>query len=244
MKLSEIRPFVYLATLVIPFLSQCNVNCISASGKEVSEMRKPGTFSKVDVGGAMKVFLKQGTESSVSIEAAENIMPLIKTEVKGETLEISQKNSFCNPGTINVYITSPHFTGVSASGAVQVANADTLKSGDFSIDLSGASKVELAINTGSLKTDVSGACKMTLKGQCGNHKVDMSGACELNAIDLVAAKYDIDASGACKLHINVLEELNSSMSGASYIEYKGQPKTVNADNSGASKVTKIEDGRP
>lgn len=236
------KPYFLIVSLVflMPFISSCNLNCITASGKSVAESRNTDPFTKVEMGGGMQVFLKQGNESTVNIEADQNIMPLIKTEVRDHTLHISTGNNVCNSGTIKVYITSPVISAVDASGAVEIANAGILKSDKFNLDLSGACKALLSIDAGEIETESSGASVITLKGKAKSHRIDMSGAVELDAESLVVEKYDIETSGACKLKIHVTDELRSSSSGASEISYHGQPKVINSDNSGASKLHKLD----
>lgn len=233
-------PVGILLIFIIPLIAGCNVNCINASGEQVSEMRNLGPFKKIDVGGAMEVYLKQGPTSSVSLEADKNIMRHLKTEVRGETLSISHDFNICNSGTIRAYITSPNFEEIEASGAVKLANGGVLKGEKLLLDVSGASKLELSVEVGTLETDASGASKIALKGKASSHRVDVSGACKINAFDLVVGKYSIETSGASKLEVNALNTLDVSSSGASKIDYKGNPSSISNDKSGASSLTKVD----
>jgi len=57
-------------------------------GSEVEESRDVSGFSKVDLSGCGNIFLTQGDEESLKIEAKEKLMEYIITEVSNDTLYI------------------------------------------------------------------------------------------------------------------------------------------------------------
>ena len=83
------------------FFSSCDSNCVTGSGKQVSETRSVGDFSEIETGGSIKLIIKQGPKA-VRVVADDNILKLIKTDVDGNTLDIDQDGNFCNSGSITV----------------------------------------------------------------------------------------------------------------------------------------------
>ena len=111
------------------------------------------------------------------------------------------------------------------------------------IDLSGASKGEIAGDSHTLDIDVSGSGKLSLTGKYFEAKMDVSAAGHVNvkgSLDAVriegsgAAKLDlsecttsearIELSGASSASIYVLDKLGVSLSGASRCHYKAGDK--------------------
>lgn len=212
--------------------------CVSGSGHQISENRSINPFTFVETSGSMKVILKQGPQQ-VRIVADDNIQSMIRTSVHGNTLSIDTKGNFCNTGPITVYLSSPNFEGVDASGAVELMSEGKLNVKDFDLDLSGSSKVNLDLNAANVRTKSSGSSEIHLKGQAGSHDVDLSGSGSIDALDFVVGKYHIESTGASKSRINVLNTLEVRSSGSSDVEYKGNPSRVDNDDSGASSVKRI-----
>lgn len=221
-------------------LSSCNFNCISGSGRRVTENRSVGTFTKVEFGGNIRLKVKQDSVSSMRITADDNIQREIKTRVKGGVLQIKMDGNFCNTGLIEIELSSKEWKGIEASGACQIYTENQLHTNDFMLDLSGASKVVMDIVASRMRTSSSGSAKVKLTGQAGAHDVDLSDAAEIQAFDFVVGNYNIETSGSSDCAINVLNSLNVQSSGASKILYKGNPKTIHHDESGAATLKHVE----
>lgn len=237
----------YLSTLTIAgalittgILSSCNYRCVHGSGNQTTEKRKAEDFKKVDISGAFKVHLKQDSSLTIDIKADDNLIKYISTSVEGGVLHIKSRKNFCDPGDMVINIGVKNLDEIKASGAVEVNSDGKLNAKDFKLDLSGATKITLDLNAANVSTDGSGATEVHLTGQAASHKIDLSGAGKIEAFDFVVGDYDIETSGIGHCKINVLKTLNVHTSGASEIQYKGSPSTVNNDKSGASSIKKVD----
>ncbi|PWK78030.1 putative autotransporter adhesin-like protein [Mucilaginibacter oryzae] len=228
------------AFIVTGILSSCRLKCVHGSGNQTTEKRKADDFKKVEISGAFKVHLKQDSTLGITITADDNLIKYISTSVEGGTLHIKSKKNFCDPGDMVINIGVKNLEEVKAAGAVEVFSDGKITAKDFKLDLSGATKVTLDLNAANVSTEGSGATEITLKGQAASHKIDLSGAGKVNAFDFVVGTYDIETSGIGHCNINVLQTLNVHTSGASEIQYKGSPSTVNNDKSGASSIKKVD----
>src|SRR5688572_29539528 len=92
---------------------------VSGDGNIVSQNRKTGNFEIIDVSGAFKIDLRQGTTTSVDISADENLMEFIEVYLEGNTLVVAQKDGYNLRPTedIKVTIVAPMVTAVDLSGA-------------------------------------------------------------------------------------------------------------------------------
>lgn len=226
--------------LIVLGLSACNGPCIEGSGNQVSQNRNVEAFTSVETGGAVKLVLQQDSIQKVSIVADDNIQEHIKTIVNGDRLQIKMDNNFCDAGPITIYVNAKTFSGVSASGTVNVISTGRINTGDFDLDLSGNSKVELDIIAANFKTNSSGSSEITLRGQARKHELSSSGSSDVDAFDFVVADYSIATSGSSNCRINVLNSLDVQSSGSSEIEYRGNPKRINNDKSGSSSIKKVD----
>lgn len=193
-----------------------NFGGVHGSGAMKSETRNVSGFSAIDVSGAFEVEIVAQKDFSVEVEADDNLLELIKTEVDGDTLKIKSEKSLKSSNPLKIRISAPNIE---------------------SLDLSGASKVNIAnLNNDSLSLDSSGASKIKIEGTTKSFDVEMSGASRLDAENLKAENVSVDSSGASSAYVFVTNELKADLSGATNVTYSGSPKNVQKKTSGASSV--------
>ncbi len=189
---------------------------VSGSGNVTTEKRDVTDFQEIEVGGVFEVEVTAQKDFSVEIEADDNLLPLIKTEVSGGVLRLETEKGISTKNPIRVRISAPNIEN---------------------LDISGASKVSLAnLKNENLQIDSSGASKIIVAGETENLTVDVSGASKIDAENLKSENASIDASGASKVSVFVANELKSDASGASSIIYSGSPKNLIKKTSGVSSI--------
>lgn len=189
---------------------------VKGSGVAASEVRNVSGFKGVDVGGVFEVEIIAGNDFEVKVEADENLLQYIRTEVDGGVLKISSTERIRSHEPLRVRVSAPTIESLEASGVCKVSLTG-VKNNELSIGTSGASKVSVAGETSSLTVDVSGAS--SVEGE-----------------SLKAENAKVEASGASKVNVFVTGRLVSDASGASKIGYTGNPASVEKSTSGASKV--------
>jgi Putative auto-transporter adhesin, head GIN domain len=211
---------------------------IKGNGIIKKEERKVSGFKAIQIGGAFEVSLKQGSSEFCYVEADENLLEYIETRVVGGILKISTSKSIKNPKALNIYIGVKDLDLLDLSGACEFKSEGRIKTEDLELEISGASEVNLSIDVNALELDLSGASEVELVGSAKAMKADCSGASELEAFGLEVTNADIEASGASEADINVTGMLIVDASGASSIDYKGNPDSVKKDLSGAADIDK------
>jgi hypothetical protein len=189
---------------------------VKGSGNIQTEKREITDFNSVKTGGAITVDIVAQRDFNVEVEADDNLLEHIKTEIKGDTLKIYTEGSISTRNPIRVRIAMPQIE---------------------SLDISGASTGTLTnVKNESLTIDASGASKIRIDGETGDLNVDLSGASRLDAENLRAENVTVEAGGASSAIVWALNDLRAEASGASNIRYAGEPKNVKKNTSGASSV--------
>jgi len=227
-----------LITLLI--IASCNVIGEMGSGNVIRQERKVSSFNGIEVSGAFDVMLIQGTTSSLVVEADDNLMDLIRTEVRGSTLVIDNKRPIAHSKSLKLFITFTELKSVDLSGAVDIESQGKLTLPELAISGSGASDGKLDLDVQRLSIDCSGGSKLKLTGSAKDVNVEASGAVDLFAYDFPAENYKLSISGAGKAEINVSKNLNVDISGAASVHYKGSPTGIYQDISGAGSVKKVD----
>ena len=215
------RTAFFLSLLVLLALGGCRFDDFhktTGSGTMKLEKRNVPAFTAVDISGAYDVEIIVQKEQSLEIEGDDNLLPLIKTEVRNGVLAINNEKGFNTKHTLRVRISVPQLKGISTSGASEIVVAN-VKSDEFNIDTSGAGSLKVAGETKTLA-------------------LEMSGAGSVDAKELRAEKVTVNSSGASGADVYASEDLRVDASGAGHVNYYGNPKNVSEDVSGAASISK------
>lgn len=237
----RLLPFIVLIILI----SSCNLvggEKIRGNGNMKTENRTISSFDAVYVSGNTDLFVKQDSIFSVRIEADENLMEYIITELDGSTLKIRSKDgvNLKSSRSIKVYVSAPSFKHFNASGSCNIFGENKITSSEaIAIDISGASDVKMELMAPQIETDLSGASSLTLAGQTKDFKVNGSGSTDINCFDLQTENTIIELSGAGSASVFASLKLDVRSSGAADVRYKGNA-TVSQKLSGAGSVKKVD----
>ena len=234
--------------LALPLLMTIG-SCRNFMGKRVrgngsikTEERPVSNFKDVEVGGAAKVRVSQGDKSSVKIEADENLLPYIEVFQEGNKVYIKEKKGYhLDPsGDINVYVTSPVYNSISASGACDIIGETKItNSEDLKLEVSGAGDIKMEVDAPRLAAEVSGSGNINLKGQTKDVELELTGAGHAHCYELLAENTKVDISGAGSAEVYASIKLDATVSGAGNVEYKGNASNVSQHVSGAGSVKKV-----
>jgi hypothetical protein len=195
--------------------------------------RKPQTtesFTKVHVSGALYVELSQGKACSVTVEP-ESAKDLVHVEIHDGTLYLkNEPNKKDRREKVVVKVSVQDLDELFMSGATSLMSMHQLGLNTLTLDMDGASNVNLNLKATKLKGDFSGACNIEIEGTCETIDLDVSGAAQAKLSDLAAKTANVDNSGAGHLEISVSENLEADGSGASETYYKvAASKSIRVD---------------
>ena len=234
-------PVVTLAVII----SSCNLvggERIRGNGNMKTETRNISPFDGVSLSGNTDLYVKQDSVFSVRVEADENLMEYIITELDGSTLKIRSKDgaNLKSSRSIKVYVSAPSFNYFKATEACDIFSENKItSSAAIAIDISGASDVKMELMAPKVEADLSGAGSLTLSGQTKDFKVDGSGSSDINCFDLQTENSVLELSGAGNADVFASVKLDVRVSGAADIKYKGNA-TVTQKISGAGSVKKVD----
>lgn len=226
---------------------------IKGSGPSKGEDRTVEDFERIDIGGPFKVVVKVGPKASLNVEAQENILKAIRSEVKGGTLRVWTENSFESTEPLKLTITTPKLTGMDGSGAC-IGDVEGVNSEKFALNLSGASRMHVKgvvkyfnleasgasevvwdnLQAETVAVNGSGASTLLLSGSADSIDIDVSGACNLKGENFVVKDATVKGSGGCELSINATERIDGELSGGTSLRHTGKAQISVATSGGAS----------
>ena len=229
-----------LITFLIGFLLlvivSCEISSVYGSGNIISEDRNVSEFSKVSISGSGNLFIEQGNEESLTIEAEDNILPLITNRVYGNTLTIGFKlmTNVTTTKNIEFHLKVRDIDSISATGSGNI-NCLGFSTNNLSIKTTGSGNVDISnLITTNININSTGSGNYNLAGETDNLNLSFSGSGDCNAGELTSKKCKIKATGSGDFIVNVSNDLNVSINGSGGVSYIGNPTVDSSIGLGAS----------
>jgi len=202
-----------------------------STGDIVREMREIGSFSRIALKGIGKVIIRQGEEESLEVEARDDLMPNILTEVEDGKLVISYKTDWSKqiiipikPIRFRVTMRDVKLLEILGAGVMEVYDVET-DSLELIIKSAGAIRVK-SLSAEVLDVTISGAGGTKLSGKVGRQEVTISGAGGHQAGKLESGSCTVTVNGAGGATVWARDALDVSISGLGGVKYYGDPKVT------------------
>jgi len=228
------------------------------SGNVKTESRQVSGITSVQLDTSGDLTLSQGETESLTIEAEDNVLPFLTSDVNNGTLTLAIKLDSTSPTkpikytlTVkNIVALSSNSSGsikagdlVSASGFQATLSSSgsldlsSIKSDKVSVGITGSGSATIAsLNTQSLTTDLTGNGKLTVSGQATDQLISVSGSGDFNGENLVSKTAVATTNSPGNILIQVSDKLVATTSGSGGITYIGNP-SVTQNSTGSGKIT-------
>ena len=236
------KNLVFLSLAILLALPSCIIDGwdqgISGKGNVVEEVRDIDGFTGVKVSSGIDVYLSQGNNFEVKVEADENLHEVILTELEGNMLLVkTERMNIRNAKSKKVHVTLPELTALKISSAGDLVGQTRFSCEDLRISVSSAGDLSIEVEAGRIDLDISSSGDVSLSGSAEEFNVSLSSAGDLNAFDLLAAKVDVNVSSAGDARVHATEEISMSASSAGNIYYRGDAKVMHSQSSSAGNIS-------
>ncbi len=200
---------------------------ITGNGNITKNSRNVGSFDKISAAGPFEVRLVSGKQGEVSVEADNNIVDLVTTEVKNNTLKIAPregklfKSSKGNKVIVRVQVESIAELALTGSGAI---NGKTPLKGNVKIVLEGSGKIDLDIASGNAEALQSGSGDIVLNGKADSFKCTITGSGYIKAEKLETTAVDVTVTGSGDARVFTNSSITGRITGSGNVAYAGNPK--------------------
>jgi hypothetical protein len=202
----------------------------------VTKERNADHFTGIKVSSGIDVYLKQGGDEAISVEADENLQEYILTDVRDGVLHVYTEVNIRDAERKRVHVTMKEIKSVKTSSAGDVYGETPVKTDRLQLSASSAGNIKLEVFANEINADISSSGDITIKGEADMLEADLSSAGDLNAYDLKVREADVSASSAGDADINVSDRITARASSAGDINYMGNPKYVDAHSSSAGGI--------
>jgi hypothetical protein len=243
--MSNRKTFLIVLPIIALVLMSCrigNINlpttAVRGDGNVATEERQVSGFDRIALSGAGDITIIQGSEERLTIEAEQNLLPYIITDVVNGELRIRNQDgtNLLPTRGIRYELYVIDLEAITVSGAGNIT-AEELSSNNLRLEISGAGNMNIKnLDADTLSVRSSGAGNFRLSGTVDTQNVTISGAGGYNAENLRTSQTTISLSGAGGADVWATGTLNVQISGFGNVNYYGNP-TVTQNISGAGRVT-------
>ncbi len=236
--------------------------CISnAMADQITESRDVSGFSAISFAGSGDLYLTQGDEESLSVEADDDVMSSIVTEVKDGVLHLYRKKTsswrgwfddddvrydltFVTLDSLRIAGSGDAFAGriegadfaINISGSADV-NIDELDVDSLQIAVTGSGELRVAeLNAGELKSRITGSGEVQVSGAVNSQQISVTGSGDHIAPMLQSESVAARVAGSGTVDVWVTGDLEANVSGSGDVIYRGDP-SVNSRVSGSGDVS-------
>ncbi len=221
-------------------LSSCGIDMfhrIEGNGHVITEERTSNEkFTAVKVSNGIDLFLKQGQNPSILVEADDNLQDIIITEVIDGRLKIYTKKNIRGAKAKKVFVTLDSLKKLTASSGSSVRSENILKVTDLEVSTSSGANLTIEVHANHLTTSSSSGSQTEVSGQTTTYKTSASSGSSIHAYLLRSQEVIAKASSGASLQVFAAESLNAKASSGGNISFKGTPEKVTKSTSSGGGV--------
>ena len=191
---------------------------VQGSGVRKTEKRDVGAFKSIETSGAFEIQVTCQQPASLEVEGDDNLLPLVKTEVRNGVLRVYNDGSYTATKAITVRMSLPDLEAVSSTGAADI-HVNDVKNSQLTISWQGAGRIEAA-------------------GETKFIDISSTGAGKLDTSRLRAERAKVSVTGAAQVEVYASQQLDVTVSGVGQVTYHGNPGVVNKSVTGLGSVNK------
>jgi len=212
---------------------------VQGSGRIVKQARQVSGFTGLSLAVPGRVELRIGDSEGVTIEADDNLLPLLETVVDGGTLRIrpSKRNLNLQSKSIRIVVQARSIERLSLGGSGSI-EADPLRARRIDLDLGGSGKINLkGVDAETVSLGGSGDVQVG-GGTAGKVSVSIGGSGDVDMGRVQATTASVSLAGSGDATVWPRERLSVSMAGSGDVHYYGDPQ-VSKSTVGSGEVKRI-----
>lgn len=231
---------VVVATLCI---AGCRVpKLVVGSSNVIEESRPVSGFSAVELAGPGELFIQQGQEESLRVEAEDNLIQYFASEVVDGLLKIGLRGrvGMNTKQTIRFYVTARDLDTIIVSNLATVT-APALETAQLTIRVGGGGRVKIeTLMADRLVVHIDGLSSLSIaSGEVGEQDLTVLGAA-YEARGLQSARASARLTGLGSTTVRVSEHLQVDIQEGGTVQYVGNP-VVEQEVGGLGQIKRIGD---
>lgn len=235
---------IIVTSILSLLLFSCNFNMnwssgVKGNGNVVMETRTINeSFSKIKASEGLSVYLTQGGNESITVEADENLQELILTEVRDGVLKIHCKKQIGKASSKKINVNFKDISAITSTSGSNLYSTNTISTETLALKSSSGSNMKVQVKTNNLTCDSSSGSNLKVSGETISLTAEASSGSNVKAGNLKAESSEVSASSGANLTINTSKALIAKASSGANVKYHGNPEMIDTDKSSGGSISK------
>ena len=234
----------FVLCVCVLLLCSCNKenrwDCFKKTGDIVFEQRELIPFTTLETADNIEFILVQDTVDKITIEAGENLIESISSEVENGVLRVKNNNK-CNWSRSYKpkIVAKLHFTQLDSivhNGYGEIRNENIFVANHINISINNNGDVDLAIDAVFCEIDLHQSGDLILNGTCSTLGIWASGNNWIRCRSLATATTFIETKSTGNAFLNSSHKLTVILNGSGDILYSGSPPIIDTQITGTGIV--------
>lgn len=206
----------------LQFRTAFSKDSVVGDGRLTTERRAVASATELDVSGPLHVDVRVGPAASLQVETDSNLLPLVRSEVSGNTLRVWVERGVRTNHALRVTYTVPQLSHIRASGSGRLNVGE--------------------LNGGALTVTQAGSGATVLAGRVSNLNLQLTGSGSVNGHALQSGNANLHLTGSGSVIVGGVsaESLNIRLRGSGAILASGAAAHVNAQLTGSGGVNLMD----
>jgi len=213
---------------------------VRGSGNVKHETRTIGHFNGLSVALPGDVDVRTGNTEGITIEADDNLLPLIETVVEDGTLKIRpRRNANINARHLKIVVQARELERVALAGSADI-EVDSVRGARMKFDIGGSGEIKVKRVEGeSLNVNLGGSGELEVEGgSARSMSVSIGGSGDIDLKGVRADSASVSLAGSGDATLWVRNSLNVTVAGSGTVGYYGDPQ-VSKSTVGSGTVRRL-----
>lgn len=223
---------ITIALILALFLSSCGFDTnigdfstgVKGNGIVAKDSRQITTeFSEISASEGLQVYVTQAEDFEITVEADENVIDLIGTDIENNKLKIHTLKNI-GRATKKIYVSLPEITSLKGSSGSHLTTSNTITSDNMEVDASSGAMVNIALMANEIDIDASSGGNLKVSGSAAKADIDVSSGGNIDGKNLETKICHADANSGGNLSVSVSQSLVADANSGGNIAYLGNPE--------------------
>lgn len=232
---------IFVLALITVMTTSCMIdgfNRINGNRNVTEETRKINAdFTTIKASNGLDVYITEGKNVSVVVEADENLQDIIRTEVRKGVLKIYAEKNIWRAKSRKIYVTTPPLEGVTATSGSDVFSENTLTGDSFKAKTTSGADMKLRLDVNALSSSSSSGSDLVLVGTANSYTASASSGSSTDSYKLKASDVNVRASSGADINVYATKSIEARASSGGDIDFKGNPKNINKKSSSGGSIS-------
>ena len=207
-----------------------NKNVVSVNRNISSE------FSSVKLSQGLDLYITQSNDISLSIEADENLLDLIMTEVENDVLRIYTTENIRRAASKKIMLNISDISVIKATSGSDVYSTNTIEVDDLELSTTSGANMKIDVNTQTLNCHSTSGSDIRVSGTTDILIAEATSGSDIIAYNLKAKTSKVKATSGADISVNTSNELTARATSGGDVRYSGNPEKVNKSDSSSGSV--------